>query len=186
VRHEVFTAVRMMFFWVLAPCRLAGRCQRFGETLHLQLWRWRQFVSPKRWHLPASLKILSPSSALKMETVRVSETLASTGESTRRQNPEDHHHPHRRENLISRTLDLTYIVHMLSLYTYYCNMLLETSKPIEVYLVSFYCSRLFACFVNTALLWTPTLNYESRQHMCITPHNLKSTRLDLSVVHVVS
>jgi hypothetical protein len=28
----------MFFFWVLAPCRLVGRCQRFGETycLHLQ------------------------------------------------------------------------------------------------------------------------------------------------------
>jgi hypothetical protein len=28
----------IMFFWVLAPCRLVGRCQRFGETccLHLQ------------------------------------------------------------------------------------------------------------------------------------------------------
>jgi hypothetical protein len=30
----------MMFFWVLVPCRLVGRCQRFGETycLHLQGW----------------------------------------------------------------------------------------------------------------------------------------------------
>jgi hypothetical protein len=44
VRYEVFTAVRrmmMMLFWVLAPCRLVGRCQRFGETycFHLQSWR---------------------------------------------------------------------------------------------------------------------------------------------------
>jgi hypothetical protein len=32
VRFEVFTAVRMvMFFWVLAPCKLVDRCQRFGE-----------------------------------------------------------------------------------------------------------------------------------------------------------
>jgi hypothetical protein len=63
----------MLLFWVLAPCRLVGRCQRFGE-----------------------------SSALKMETVCFSETLASTNESTRRQDPEDHHHhPHRRENLKS-------------------------------------------------------------------------------------
>jgi hypothetical protein len=33
IRFEVLTAVRMMmlFFWVLAPCRLVGRCQRFGE-----------------------------------------------------------------------------------------------------------------------------------------------------------
>jgi hypothetical protein len=37
-----------------------------------------------------------------METVGFSETLASTDESTRRQNPEEqHHHPHRRENLKS-------------------------------------------------------------------------------------
>jgi hypothetical protein len=34
VRFEVSTAVRMMmtFFWVLAPCRLVGIWQRFGET----------------------------------------------------------------------------------------------------------------------------------------------------------
>jgi hypothetical protein len=39
-------------------------------------------------------------SILKMETVYFSETLSSTDESTRRQNPEYHlhHHPHRREN----------------------------------------------------------------------------------------
>jgi hypothetical protein len=48
VRSEVFTAVRMMmmttimmmfmFLWVLAPCRLIGRGQRFGEKhcLHFQ------------------------------------------------------------------------------------------------------------------------------------------------------
>jgi hypothetical protein len=35
-----------------------------------------------------------------METVCFSETLASTDESTRRHNPEEHH-PHRRENLKS-------------------------------------------------------------------------------------
>jgi hypothetical protein len=57
----------MLFFWILAPCRLAGRCQHFAETycLHLQGWRnilspssglkMRQYVSPKRWHLPTSL-----------------------------------------------------------------------------------------------------------------------------------
>jgi hypothetical protein len=63
----------MMFFWVWAPCGLAGRSQRFGEAycLHLQgwsdhagipwflvwslqPWRWRQYASPKRWLLPAS------------------------------------------------------------------------------------------------------------------------------------
>jgi hypothetical protein len=42
--------------------------------------------------------------ALKIETVCLSETLASTGEATRRQNPEEHHHPHRRENLRSQQI----------------------------------------------------------------------------------
>jgi hypothetical protein len=38
VRFGVFTVVSMMLFWVLVPCRLAGRCQRLGESycLHLQ------------------------------------------------------------------------------------------------------------------------------------------------------
>jgi hypothetical protein len=38
VKSEVFTAVRMMFFWLSVPCRLVDRCQRFGGTycLHLQ------------------------------------------------------------------------------------------------------------------------------------------------------
>jgi hypothetical protein len=32
------------------------QCQSFGETyyLHLQPWRWKQHVSPKRWYLPMS------------------------------------------------------------------------------------------------------------------------------------
>jgi hypothetical protein len=36
--NEVLTTVRtvkkmsMFVFWVATPCRLAGRCQRFGET----------------------------------------------------------------------------------------------------------------------------------------------------------
>jgi hypothetical protein len=68
VRVEVFTAVRIMmtFFWVLALCRLVGRCQSFREIY------------------------CHPPSALKMETVCFSETLASTDKSTRRQNPEEH------------------------------------------------------------------------------------------------
>jgi hypothetical protein len=30
----------MLFMWVLAPCKLVGRCQRFGETccLHLHVY----------------------------------------------------------------------------------------------------------------------------------------------------
>jgi hypothetical protein len=38
-------------------------------------------------------------SGLNRELVRFSETMASTGEYTRRQNPEEHHHTHHRENL---------------------------------------------------------------------------------------
>jgi hypothetical protein len=45
---------------VLVPCRLVGRCQRFGETYCLQLQGWR------------------------------TETLVSTYESTQRLNPEEH------------------------------------------------------------------------------------------------
>jgi hypothetical protein len=46
-------------------------------------------------------------SALKMETVRFSEALASTSQSTRRPNPEEHHqYCHRRENLISFCFNL--------------------------------------------------------------------------------
>jgi hypothetical protein len=30
----------MMFFWVLAPYRLVGRCQRFRETYYLHLPGW--------------------------------------------------------------------------------------------------------------------------------------------------
>jgi hypothetical protein len=74
----------MFFFWVLAPCRLVGKCQRFGETycLHLQPWRWRQYVSPKRCHIPVNVHVLSLSLGLKMETVCFSETLSSTYECT--------------------------------------------------------------------------------------------------------
>jgi membrane protease subunit (stomatin/prohibitin family) len=38
VKFEVFTAVRMMmFFWNLAPCRLAGRC-RFGKKTYVSVF----------------------------------------------------------------------------------------------------------------------------------------------------
>jgi hypothetical protein len=44
MRYEVLTAVKMtvFFFSVMKPCRLISR-------------RWRQYVSPKHWHLPTSL-----------------------------------------------------------------------------------------------------------------------------------
>jgi hypothetical protein len=40
LRFEVFMVVRMMmmmFFWVLALCRLVSRCQNFGETYYFHL-----------------------------------------------------------------------------------------------------------------------------------------------------
>jgi hypothetical protein len=44
LRSEVVTAVRMMMmFWVLAPCRLVGRSQRFGETYCLHPQGFRSF-----------------------------------------------------------------------------------------------------------------------------------------------
>jgi hypothetical protein len=47
MRFEVLTEVRMtmLFFWVVTPCRLVGRCQRYGETSCPQL----------RWYLPTRL-----------------------------------------------------------------------------------------------------------------------------------
>jgi hypothetical protein len=61
-----------MFFWILAPCILVGRCQRFGETycLHLQGWngnagKWKDLC--REW----------------TSQRRFAEMLASTYESTR-------------------------------------------------------------------------------------------------------
>jgi hypothetical protein len=68
---------RMIFFWVMAPCRLVGRCQRFGGTYCLNL---------------QPLDVLSLSSGLKMETVCFSEMVASTDKSAWRQNPEEHYY----------------------------------------------------------------------------------------------
>jgi hypothetical protein len=47
--------------------------------------RWRQYISPKRWYLPASPHGVTTH---KMETVCFSETLVPTYKSTRRYNPE--------------------------------------------------------------------------------------------------
>jgi hypothetical protein len=59
-------------------------------------------VQTRRYMPTFRRNIPSPSSPLKMETVCFSETLASTNESTRRQNPEEeHYHLHRRESLKS-------------------------------------------------------------------------------------
>jgi hypothetical protein len=53
VRLEVFTAVAMMIFWVLAPCTLIGRCQRFGETygLHLQPYGAKTYIIIRKYCL---------------------------------------------------------------------------------------------------------------------------------------
>jgi hypothetical protein len=59
-----------------------------------------------------------------LEPVCFSETMASTGEATRRQNPEEHHHPHRRENLKS------YIVLFVSVRNY---------RPLKTKLNYLYC-----------------------------------------------
>jgi hypothetical protein len=57
-------------------------------------------VVKTRTQMPAFRRnILSLSSGLKMETVCFSETLVFTYESTRRHNPEQHYHLHRRQNL---------------------------------------------------------------------------------------
>jgi hypothetical protein len=77
MRFYVLTAeVSMAVSWVLTPCGLVDGYPRFGETycLHFQGEGGDSF----------------------------SETLASTYESTRRPNPEEQHHPHRRKNLKSR------------------------------------------------------------------------------------
>jgi hypothetical protein len=43
----------MLMFWILAPLRLASRCQRFVK---LAVSIFSQHVSSKRWHLPKSLQ----------------------------------------------------------------------------------------------------------------------------------
>jgi hypothetical protein len=95
----------MIFSWVWAPCGLAGRSRRFGEAycLHLQGrsddgGNQRDYIGWQEGKFEG--KGQSVTSVLKMETVRFSETLASNSQSTRRPNPEEHHHyRHRRENL---------------------------------------------------------------------------------------
>lgn len=67
------TVILCMVLWFLMPCGLVGRYRRFGE----------------------------PYAGLNMRTVCFADTLVSTDESTRRQNPE-HYSPHRQENLKSR------------------------------------------------------------------------------------
>jgi hypothetical protein len=70
----------MLFFWVFTPCRIAGRCQHFGETYCLHL-------------------LLDDRDSMFLRT------LTATYESRRRENPEEHHH-RRSENLKSHPKNL--------------------------------------------------------------------------------
>jgi hypothetical protein len=94
---------------VLAPCRLVGnsnvsekhtvsifRAEDHHRRENLKLHRV-DFYGEETLHTVRLLESLHTSNP-KMETVSFSETLASTDESTRRQNP-DHHHRHRRNNM---------------------------------------------------------------------------------------
>jgi hypothetical protein len=65
-------------------------------------------VLTRRQMLTFRRNILSPSSGLKMKTVCFSETIASTDESTWRQNPVHHHDSHRRENLKSHSVAVNF------------------------------------------------------------------------------
>jgi hypothetical protein len=85
----------MLVFWVVTSCEI-----RFGDIscVYLQpVWTCDRYQLFR-------IKILSPSSALKMETVCFSETLISTYTSTRCYYLEDQHrHFHRSKNLKSQT-----------------------------------------------------------------------------------
>lgn len=49
----VMVQMSMIVVSVETPCGLVCRHQRFGEIycLHLQKWRWRQYVPPKDWYV---------------------------------------------------------------------------------------------------------------------------------------
>jgi hypothetical protein len=52
----LWNKISMSVFWVVTPGTLVGGYERFGATywIHLRGWRWRQYISPKRWYLPTS------------------------------------------------------------------------------------------------------------------------------------
>jgi hypothetical protein len=106
---SAYEAGMLMFFWVWAPCGLSGRSHHFGVSPLARLQSLPHSVTigpflqtslPDTLYNPSILSMVT--SAMKMEAVRFSETLASTDQSTRRPNPEEHHqYCHRRENLKS-------------------------------------------------------------------------------------
>jgi hypothetical protein len=83
---------------------------------------------PPSLDLPLTLHTLSnnPTSALKMETLFFSETPASTYESTRRHNPEEHGHLLRRENLKSRIILVKFMQIIRELQTF-CKKSVDTN-----------------------------------------------------------
>jgi hypothetical protein len=56
INFEVLTAVKMsmMVFWIVTPCGLVGSLYSNVSEEHTP-WRWRRYVSPKRWYPPTSL-----------------------------------------------------------------------------------------------------------------------------------
>jgi hypothetical protein len=95
------TSIMMLPFWVFMPCRLVGRCN-VSEKHMVSIFRV-ELTMLVSGGIEKGLKE-GKTSALKVEIVCISETLASTYESTQLQNPEEqYHHPHRRENLKSDT-----------------------------------------------------------------------------------
>jgi hypothetical protein len=103
----------IIFFWVSSRCRFVGRYQLFGPEAATQHGAYlpSSLLFQRSWCCPPGYALkFDPfqgpkkrkTSNLKMETVCFSETLVSTCESTRRQNPEEHLHPHRRVNFRSR------------------------------------------------------------------------------------
>jgi hypothetical protein len=82
-RFKIFTAVTVpiTFFWIKSPCGLDGRNRRFGEAA-VSIFR---------------AEVMPPSSALKMETPRFSETLAC---------PTNPHGDLTQKNIIRHVLDV--------------------------------------------------------------------------------
>jgi hypothetical protein len=83
-KFEVLTAVMTtLFFWVVTPCSLVGRYQRFGEiySLHLQGWsggagEWRVYIGLEEgqagirpWYLPTSLHVVTIQNIVRLGTI---------------------------------------------------------------------------------------------------------------------
>jgi hypothetical protein len=83
----------MMFFWVMAPCRLVGRCQHFGET-YVSIFRAEVAML-----VSGGIYIIT---ALMMKALSTFETSVNFYQTTRRNILEGSHlHTRRCENLKS-------------------------------------------------------------------------------------